>query len=173
MAWRYTVNIPLWILGKDAEGETVALYRVNVLLQPPDASDQAALARPPFFVLRRYSQFRQLFLDLKAQLPELMRDRALQPPPKHTLQLGGQKELLDRRREELERWMWRLIGHPEVARSAALKAFLEFDKALARAQQQQRCGPGRAGPGRAGPGRAGARVRVSSSRAGDRCACGR
>lgn len=159
MAWRYTVNIPLWIMGKDAEGETVAvsahewrvvrgaprapggafrcrcrlewqfdmcaaiarpqfplqqngaqrhqgpgapacqqctgsagrcpssnrpphppqsphpllptppppphqLYRVNVLLQPPDATDQAALSRPPYFVLRRYSQFRQLFLDV-------------------------------------------------------------------------------------------------------------
>lgn len=38
-------------------------------------------------------------------MPDLMRDRALQPPPKHTLQLGNQKELLDRRREELERWV--------------------------------------------------------------------
>jgi hypothetical protein len=25
MAWRYTLNIPLWILGKDAEGESVAV----------------------------------------------------------------------------------------------------------------------------------------------------
>lgn len=43
------------------------LYRVNVLLQAPDAPDAAAaLARPPFFVLRRYSHFRQLFLDVRA-----------------------------------------------------------------------------------------------------------
>lgn len=42
------------------------LYRVNVLLQPPDATDQAALSRPPFFVLRRYSQFRQLFMDVSS-----------------------------------------------------------------------------------------------------------
>lgn len=35
--------------------------------------------------------------------------------------------------------MWRLIGRPEIARSNAIKAFLEFDKAMARAQQQQRC----------------------------------
>lgn len=48
------------------------------------------------------------------------------------------QELLDRRRVELERWMWRLIGRPEIARSGAIKAFLEFDKAMARAQQQQR-----------------------------------
>lgn len=27
MAWRYTVNLPLWILGKDAEGESVVVRR--------------------------------------------------------------------------------------------------------------------------------------------------
>jgi hypothetical protein len=64
-----------------------------------------------------------------------MRDRALQPPPKHPLQLGGQKELLDQRRADLERWMWQLIGRPEIARGGAIKAFLEFDKAMARAAQ--------------------------------------
>lgn len=69
-----------------------------------------------------------------------MADRALQPPPKLALPLGGQKDALDRRRAELERWMWRLIGRPELARSAAVKVFLEFDRAMARAQlQQQRC----------------------------------
>ena len=36
------------------------LYRVNVILQPPDASE-AQLAKTPFFVLRRYNQFRQLY----------------------------------------------------------------------------------------------------------------
>eukprot|EP00879_Flechtneria_rotunda_P022909 GHRR01024213.1.p1 GENE.GHRR01024213.1~~GHRR01024213.1.p1 ORF type:complete len:103 (+),score=26.48 GHRR01024213.1:1229-1537(+) len=96
--WRYTVNIPLWILGKDSEGESVALYRVNVLLQPPDSTELPR--QPPFFVLRRYSQFRQLHNELKAQFADLFKDRSLAPPPKHTLAaLGGatqQKELLDR-----------------------------------------------------------------------------
>ena len=89
-----------------------------------------------------------------------MRDRALAPPPTHALALGGQKEMLDRRRGELERWMWRLIGRPEVARSGAVKGFLVFDKALARAQQvqqqaqqqAQRCGGGRCRERRAGGG---------------------
>lgn len=36
------------------------LYRVNVLLQAQD-SPEAALSTPPFFVLRRYSQFRALY----------------------------------------------------------------------------------------------------------------
>eukprot|EP00878_Enallax_costatus_P041485 GHUV01048277.1.p1 GENE.GHUV01048277.1~~GHUV01048277.1.p1 ORF type:complete len:109 (+),score=22.16 GHUV01048277.1:452-778(+) len=97
-SWRYTVNVPLWILGKDPEGEQVALYRVNVLLQPPDSTDLST--KPPFFVLRRYSQFRQLHTELKAQFPEQFKDRALAPPPKHAFAaLGGatqQKELLDR-----------------------------------------------------------------------------
>eukprot|EP00877_Chromochloris_zofingiensis_P005919 jgi/Chrzof1/1580/Cz10g13080.t1 len=135
-SWRYTVNIPLWILGKDAEGESVALYRVNVLLQSPDAPD-LSMSRPPFFVLRRYSQFRQLHAELKNQFPELMKERNMQPPPKNAFQLGNQKELLDKRREELEKWMWRLISKPEVARSTVLKAFLDFEKALQRAQQQR------------------------------------
>ena len=47
-----------------------------------------------------------------------MRERGYAPPPKHTLHLiGGQKEMQDRRREELERWLWRLISKPELARS--------------------------------------------------------
>ena len=66
-----------------------------------------------------------------------MRERGLAPPPKHAIHLGGQKEMLDRRREELERWLWRLIAKPELARSQALRSFLEFDRALARFQQQQ------------------------------------
>lgn len=39
------------------------LYRVNVLLQSPDALDLSS--KPPFFVLRRYSQFRQLHAEVR------------------------------------------------------------------------------------------------------------
>lgn len=42
-----------------------------------------------------------------------------------------------RRRGELEKWLWALIGRPELARSHALRQFLEFDKAMARAQQHR------------------------------------
>lgn len=61
-AWRYTASIPTYITGKDVDGEPVVLYRVNVLLQSmdPDASASPP-TKTPFFVLRRYSQFRQLF----------------------------------------------------------------------------------------------------------------
>ena len=95
------------------------LYRINVLLShgPGDAPAVPLVARSPFFVLRRYSQFRELYEQLKTSFPEVMRERGHAPPPKHSLHIGGQKEMLDRRREELEKWMWRLISKPELARS--------------------------------------------------------
>jgi hypothetical protein len=104
--------------------------------------------------------------QLKLQFPELMRQRGMQPPPRLTFQISNNKELLDRRREELEKWMWRLIARPEIARCALLKGFLDFDKALARAQQQ-RCA--RSAGRRAGRRRPGARPRQGGS-AGARCA---
>ena len=41
------------------------LYRVNVILQAPDATD-AQVAKTPFFVLRRYNQFRQLYEQVRS-----------------------------------------------------------------------------------------------------------
>ena len=40
-----------------------------MLLQSPDAPEPP-LSRPPFFVLRRYSQFRQLYLDVSVAVCE-------------------------------------------------------------------------------------------------------
>ncbi|MEW5312601.1 MAG: hypothetical protein WDW38_004225 [Sanguina aurantia] len=141
MAWRYTVSVPQYIQNKDNEGELITLFRVNVLLQAPDASSsEDLLAKPPFFVLRRFSQFRQLFEQLRAALPDTMKQRALLPPSKHSIHFGSNQDLLGRRREELERWLWKLIATPEVARSLQLKGFLEFEKALQRAQQQRLAG---------------------------------
>lgn len=132
-SWRYTVNIPMYILGKDNEGENVVLYRVNVVLQASD-SNETRLTRPPFFVLRRYSQFRQMHAELKNQFPHIMKEKGMLPPPKHTFHVGSNKEMLDKRREELEQWMWRLFKRPEIARSSVMRTFLDFEKALQRAQ---------------------------------------
>lgn len=44
------------------------LYRVNVLLQSPDSLDLSS--KPPFFVLRRYSQFRQLHTEVSGSSRE-------------------------------------------------------------------------------------------------------
>ncbi|KXZ45388.1 hypothetical protein GPECTOR_55g294 [Gonium pectorale] len=119
-----------------------ALYRVNVFLQQrnEDGSDDppsTSIESPPFFVLRRYSQFRHLHEQLKSAFPVPMSGRGMAPPPKHPLVLGDKRDALERRRAELEKWLWRLVGTPELARSPQLKAFLEFDRALTRAQAAQ------------------------------------
>ena len=46
-----------------------------MLLQSPDAPEPP-LVRPPFFVLRRYSQFRQLYLDVRLWVVVLLCCRA-------------------------------------------------------------------------------------------------
>ncbi|GIL60111.1 hypothetical protein Vafri_14753 [Volvox africanus] len=145
MAWRYACNIPTYITGKDENGEPVVLYRVNIFCRqefPDGANNGGSNGAPsadsaPFFVLRRYSQFRHLHDQLKAAFPAIMSARGMAPPAKHPLVLGDKRDALERRRVELERWMWRLMATPEMARGSQLKAFLELDKALARAQQQQ------------------------------------
>ena len=38
-------------------------------------------------------------------------------------------DLIERRRRELEGWLWKLIGDPEVARSRMLNNFLELSDA--------------------------------------------
>jgi hypothetical protein len=53
-------HIVLHVLGCPV---LLQLYRVNVLLQSPDALDLSS--KPPFFVLRRYSQFRQLHAEVR------------------------------------------------------------------------------------------------------------
>ncbi|GAX79801.1 hypothetical protein CEUSTIGMA_g7241.t1 [Chlamydomonas eustigma] len=139
MSWQFTVSIPQWIQMKDSEGEPITVYRVNVILQgPSDAS--SGPAKSPHFVLRRYNQFRLLYEQLKVQFPEIMKEKGLSPPPKHALHIRGQKEMQDQRKEELERWLWRLFSKPELATSSALKGFLEIERAVARLQQSRTVG---------------------------------
>ncbi len=38
-------------------------------------------------------------------------------------------DLIEKRRRELEAWLWKLIGDPEVARSSMLNNFLELSDA--------------------------------------------
>ena len=78
------------------------MYRVNVILEH-------APSGPPFFIMRRYSQFRELFEQLKEKHSDAMRgDPSLLPPPKHAQLilpgLGSKEAALDKRKEDLERW---------------------------------------------------------------------
>ncbi len=45
------------------------------------------------------------------------------------------QEMCDQRRRDLEAWMWKLLGQPALSRSTALRAFLEWERAMARAQK--------------------------------------
>ncbi len=52
---------------------------------------------------------------------------ALAPPPKLSLfAVNKRPALIERRRRELEAWLWNLVGHPQVARSSLLDRFLEL-----------------------------------------------
>jgi hypothetical protein len=51
------------VLGCPAVLLLLQLYRVNVLLQSAYSPDLSS--KPPFFVLRRYSQFRQLHNEVR------------------------------------------------------------------------------------------------------------
>lgn len=54
----------------------------------------------------------------------------LEPPPKHSLMaVNRRRELVEQRRWELERWLWRLTEVPRIANSHAMYSFCELDTA--------------------------------------------
>ncbi len=54
----------------------------------------------------------------------------LEPPPKRSFSGVNKKpELIERRRWELEQWLWRLTEVPEIANSAMMFHFCELDAA--------------------------------------------
>ena len=59
------------------------LYRINVLLQAPEGLEASKQLGPPFFVLRRYNQFRQLYEKVLQTVVVLTHDYAQLPgyPP--------------------------------------------------------------------------------------------
>ena len=54
----------------------------------------------------------------------------LEPPPKNRLgSVNKRPDLVEKRRRELESWLWKLIGDGEIARSQVLNKFLELSDA--------------------------------------------
>ena len=52
------------------------------------------------------------------------------PPSKRSLfSVNKRPELVERRKKELQLWLWRLVGDAELAKSAALNSFLELGDA--------------------------------------------
>ncbi len=78
----------------------------------------------------------------RAQLREELGARAMagrEPPPRRALAgVNRRPDLVERRRRDLEQWLWRLVADPELARARPLNAFLELSDA---ARLVQRCGP--------------------------------
>ena len=54
----------------------------------------------------------------------------LEPPSKNRLTgVNKRPDLVEKRRRELESWLWKLIGDGEIARSQVLNKFLELSDA--------------------------------------------
>lgn len=55
------------------------LYRVNIFLQPPDAVEPPT-SKPPYFVLRRYSQFNNLYKEVRLSPPRFLAVACMHAP---------------------------------------------------------------------------------------------
>jgi len=102
-------------------GESVILYSVEVGVQSLTGEKCRRT------VLRRYSDFRTLALQLRNELA----DKVLPPvPAKNRLARVNEKEtLVDERRKALESWLWELLQDVSLAHSKALGTFLELQAA--------------------------------------------
>lgn len=51
------------------------------------------------------------------------------PPKRALIGVNRKPDQIERRRKELEQWLWRLVDDPHVARSKMLHSFLELSEA--------------------------------------------
>jgi hypothetical protein len=109
-------------------------YLVASSAEPAAAADPGRVSMPPARreVRRRYSDF----AALAALLEQTRRGLFAPPCPDKGVLDGaaagrGEGEFVAARRAELERYLRRLVAHPEIGRGAELAAFLEAEGALA------------------------------------------
>lgn len=101
--------------------DPVTFYLVEVGVQSPGGEK---IRRT---VLRRFSDFRVLSAKLKSELPS---KRLPDPPPRYRLtSVNGNQTLVEKRRKQLETWLWKLLADVDVAHSSNLTAFLELQAA--------------------------------------------
>ncbi|KAJ4845503.1 hypothetical protein Tsubulata_013016 [Turnera subulata] len=118
--WSYCVSIPSWILQPQSRGSgPVALYRVQVGIQSPDGVTTIR------GLLRRFSDFLQLFSEVKKAFPQ----KTLPPAPPRKMLRMKSMELLEERRSSLEDWMEKLLSDIDISRSAPVGTFLELEAA--------------------------------------------
>ncbi|XP_011007709.1 PREDICTED: uncharacterized protein LOC105113290 isoform X1 [Populus euphratica] len=118
--WSYCVTIPSWILVPKSRGsDPVAFYRVQVGVQSPEGLTTTR------GILRRFSDFLNLFYELKKAFPL----KTLPPaPPKRILRMKSRISV-EERRFSLEDWMEKLLSDIDVSRSAPVGTFLELEAA--------------------------------------------
>ncbi|KAK9834256.1 hypothetical protein WJX81_000497 [Elliptochloris bilobata] len=123
--WKFSVTVPSWTQTTLENDEVVVFYRVEVRVLPPEGRGPERTRS----VLRRFSHFTKLHARLRKELgPKAMEGR--EPPPRRALAgVNRRPDLIERRRRELEQWLWRLVADPELARSRPLNGFLELSDA--------------------------------------------
>jgi sorting nexin-25 len=112
---RAVVRINSVMVGKEEDGHEFALYVIEVRRKAGDSMPAAVWA-----VTRRYSQFHELHKRLKARFPAV---RELDFPRRQAL-FTLQKDVVEKRRGVLERYLRSLLLVPAICRSRELRAFL-------------------------------------------------
>jgi sorting nexin-25 len=112
---RAAVRINSVMVGKEEDGHEFALYVIEVRRKAGDSMPAAVWA-----VTRRYSQFHELHKRLKARFPAV---RELDFPRRQAL-FTLQKDVVEKRRGVLERYLRSLLLVPAICRSRELRAFL-------------------------------------------------
>ena len=113
---RAAVSIKSVMIGREPEsGHEYALYVIEVRRQAGEQMPSATWA-----VTRRYSQFHELHKRLRARFPSV---RDLDFPRRQAL-FTLQRDVVEKRRVVLERYLRSLLLVPAICRSRELRAFL-------------------------------------------------
>lgn len=113
---RAAVSIKSVMIGREPEsGHEYALYVIEVKRQAGEQMPAATWA-----ITRRYSQFHELHKRLRARFPSV---RELDFPRRQAL-FTLQRDVVDKRRVVLERYLRSLLLVPAICRSRELRAFL-------------------------------------------------
>ncbi|KAK9812098.1 hypothetical protein WJX73_006250 [Symbiochloris irregularis] len=133
--WAFSASIPSWTQTTLEGDELVVFYRVEVKVLPPDKNG-APRCRS---VLRRFSHFKKLHGRLIEELGAA-RLQGLAPPRKGGFfaTVNKQPALIERRRRELQEWLYALIRDPAIAHSRMLNNFLELADAARFVQRHTR-----------------------------------
>ena len=112
--------VPSWTTRLH-NGDVTVLYRVEVGVQSPAGTTTKRA------ILRRYSEFRRLYLLLREAFP---RKKLPTPPPKQRFSAfggaGRDEAAAHERRAALEQWLWTLLGDVDISRCRAMGGFLEL-----------------------------------------------